>query len=134
MPPQREWILVTSWLLSDSKQTRQRFQFVRHRDCQCDIRDGQRITRKARLIVLRNRIGNDWRFAIVQRVVAAHRSLQFRKFANHVGNKIGFCQQRGAIGERGVRANRRCDAHCEFAHARHPLTLRSQLVVIHHAR
>ena len=38
------------------------------------------------------------RFAIRQRIVPAHRSLQFRKLANHAAYQIALRQQRSAFG------------------------------------
>ena len=51
-----------------------------------------------------DRVGDARVLAVMQRVIAAHDALQFRKLADHAGRQIGFGEQRGAAGALGIGA------------------------------
>ena len=96
--PNGSWSPVGSWPMLEH--AGERFELVGQRDRLRDGARGQRVARVARQVVLGDRVGDLGRFAVVLRVVAAHRALQLRKFADHVGDQIGLRQQRRAVGER----------------------------------
>jgi hypothetical protein len=59
---------------------------------------GKRIARKARLILLVQRNGNVFRFAVMTRIVHAHHALRVGEFEDHIGHQITLRQQTGAGG------------------------------------
>ncbi len=63
------------------------------------------VGRPERLVVLLDRRGDGRMLALERRVVAAHQSLQFRKFADHLGHEIGLGEPRRALREVRVRAD-----------------------------
>ena len=115
---------------ADAEQAGQRLELVGERDRLRDGALGQRVAGEAWRVVLRDRVRDAVRLAVVQRVVASHQSLQLGKLADHVGDEIGLGEPRGAVGERGVGADRRGDPPRERADALHPLALRAELVVV----
>ena len=102
---QPERILVAGRHLADAEQSRERLELVRERHGLRDAAFGQRVAGEARPVVLRDRIGDVGRLAVVLRVVAAHRALQLGKLADHVGGQVGLREQRRAIGGSGVGAD-----------------------------
>ena len=73
----------------------------------CDSR--QRVAGEARPVVRFDRVGDGLRLAVVQRVVAAHDALQLGKLADHAGEQVGLGEPRGALGGRGIDAERARD-------------------------
>ena len=67
--------------------------------------------------------------AVVARVVAAHRALQFREFADHVGDQIGLGEPRGRV---GLAPLRRCAAIARAIPRARRARPAAELVVIDH--
>ena len=134
MAAQRKRVLVASRQIADAEHAHQRFQLVGQRHHHTHRVARQRVTGKARLVVVFNRVGHGFGQAIVERVVAAHDALQLRELAHHVGHQIGLGQLRGLVGLRHqccvaqLRGNRLGNR----AHALHTFALRAQLVVVDH--
>ena len=80
--------------------------------------------------MLRDRLGDAGRFAVVQCVIAAHRSLQLGEFGDHVGDEVRLRQQRGAIRERMRSTDARANVAGEKAQSLHAIVQRAELVVI----
>ncbi|MNH00386.1 hypothetical protein D3C79_595770 [compost metagenome] len=80
-------------MLPDAEDTGQGVHLVGDRQRTGHQRFRQRITGKARLILLVQRNGNVFRFAVVARVVHAHHALGVGEFEHHVGHQIALRQQ-----------------------------------------
>ena len=76
-----------------------------------------------------DRVRDRWVFLLVERVVAAHHSLQLGELADHVAGEIGLCQDRRALGKVWIGAHELGDLAGKHAHPLHPLILRAELLV-----
>ncbi len=130
MPAQAERILVAGGHEADAPDADQRVELVRQRHALRDRRHRQRVACEARPVVLLDGSGNVGRLAVVLGVIAAHQALQFREFADHVGDQVRFRKPRRALRQCAVRAQVRRDGRRDGAHARRPIRLRAELVVI----
>jgi hypothetical protein len=63
-------------------------------------------------------------------VVAPHEALQFREFSDHVRDEIRLRKFCGATGQRSIGAQFSRDRRGDRGHARRPLSLRAEFVVI----
>ena len=81
-----------------------------------------------------NRIGHVKAQAIIERVVAPHRALQFGELSDHIGHQIGLSQLRCLVSffRQHVATQLLANRPGNRPHALDPLTLRAQLVVIDH--
>ena len=68
-------------------------------------------------------------FALVERVVAAHQTLQFRKLADHVGHQVRFAERRGALGLFGIAPGDGCDPGGKLAQTFDTLRLAAELLM-----
>ncbi|KFB74250.1 MAG: hypothetical protein AW09_000469 [Candidatus Accumulibacter phosphatis] len=77
-------------------------------------------------------VGNHRQTPFVQQVIAAHDSLQFREFANHVGQQIDLGEQRSPFGEIGFGAESFGNAAGDAPHSLRTVAERAELVMIDH--
>ena len=133
MTAQGERVFVAGRQVADAEHADQGFQLVRQRDHHTRGVARQRITRKAGLVMVFDRMGDGLTQAIVQGVVTAHDALQLGEFAHHVGDQIRLGQLRSLVGLSHQRyiAQLGCDGLGNRAHALHALALGAELVVIH---
>ena len=82
-----------------------------------------------RLVVILDRVGDSGVLALVQRVIAAHRALQFREFIDHFGDEIGLGQARRLLGEVRIGAHHRRQLAHQRRHTLHLVSHRAQLFV-----
>jgi hypothetical protein len=93
---------------------------------------GQCVAGKARPVVLFDGVGNHRQTAFVQQVIAAHDSLQFREFANHVGQQVDLGEQRRPFGEGTFGTESFGNAAGDAPHSLRTVAERAELVVIDH--
>ena len=77
--------------------------------------------------MLADGIGDLDRFAVVQRVVAAHDALQLGELPDHAGHEVCFRQLRRALGHRAGGADVRGDDCGETFQPDDPVALRAEL-------
>src|SRR5271155_3222700 len=87
---QRERIPRARWTSRYRKKRDEGIQLVDKRHHYTHRRGRAAVVWAERLVVLGYRIGDRPLFAVVQRVISAHSSLQFGEFADHSGRKIGL--------------------------------------------
>ncbi len=130
--PQRERVFRARRQLADGEEADQRVDFVGERERDRDGRGGNAIVRAERRVVVRDRVGDRPRLALLERVVPAHLALQLGKLADHPADEIRLAQQRRARRERGAGvAQRRAQRGCELLQPAHLLADRAELRVEH---
>ncbi len=96
-PAQAERVPVAGRLLADRENTGKCVESVRHRQHAPFVRLRKRVPGESRLVVFTDRRCDDIRFAIGDRVIAAHRALQVRKLADHTGQQVAFAEPGRAL-------------------------------------
>ena len=134
MPPQSKRVFIPCRQITNAKHAHQRFQLVGQRHDHACVVARQAVARKARLVMVFNRIGDLNAQAIVERIVAAHRALQLGEFADHVGDEICFGQLRSLVCLfcQQVATELLTDGPGNRPHALHAFALRAKLVVVDH--
>src|SRR5260363_265608 len=128
---QRERVFVGGRTLSNAEQANKRFQFIRKRNGDARQSRRQRVSGKARLIMLGARARHLFRLKVEPRVILPHDALQFREFPDHLREQIGFGELRRARSVRLIRADARGDGAGNRFDSLDALPLRTELAVIH---
>ena len=83
--------------------------------------------------MLSDRVRHRRILTVALRVIASHRALELRKFADHVGYEISLREQRGPIGVRRAGADARRNVPRDEAQSLDAISQRPELVVVHDA-
>ncbi len=128
-----EGIPVAGRDLPDAEQTGERIELVGQCDRDANRSVGKNVAGKGGVVVRFDRVGDRLRLAVVQRVVAPHRSLQLGKLADHLRQKIGFREPGGASRQKGIGVGLVGDLSGQQLDALDALELAAELAVMHDA-
>ena len=102
---QRKRVFIAFRMLADTEDPREGIHLIGNRHGASHRVRRQLVTGKARLILLVQRDGNVFRFAVVTRIVHAHHALGIGKLEHHVGHQVALGEQARARGVVHICAN-----------------------------